>query len=56
MKKGEYGHFISKSAEPIISVHTYDSSLIRQFKILYQGSGAGLLLCFIGIHMETYSI
>jgi len=35
MKKGEYGHFISRTAQPIISVGTYDSNGMRQFKILY---------------------
>lgn len=56
MKKGEYGHFISRTAQPIISVHTYDANGMRQFKILYEGSGASLLLCLIGINMSTNKI
>ena len=56
MKRGEYGHFISKSTQPITSIHSYDLKGMRQFKILYEGSGAGLLLCLIGINMETNKI
>jgi hypothetical protein len=56
MKKGEYGHFISKSAQPIVSVSWYDTGRVRQFKILYEGGGASLLLCLIGINMDTKKI
>jgi hypothetical protein len=56
MKKGEYGHFISRSAQPVTSVHFFNASPMRHFKILYEGSGAGLLLCLIGINTETNQI
>ncbi len=56
MKKGEYGHFISRTAQPIISVHTYDTNGMRQFKILYEGSGSSLLLCLIGINLNSNKI
>ncbi len=35
MKKGEYSHFISRTSQPIVSVSTYDTNGMRQFKILY---------------------
>jgi hypothetical protein len=49
MKTGEYSHFISRTAQPIISVSFYTANLTNNYKILYDGSGGGLLLCIIGI-------
>ena len=56
MKRGEYAHFISRTLQPIVSVSTYDSFGMRQFKILYEGSGSSLLLCLIGINMSSNKI
>jgi hypothetical protein len=56
MKKGEYAHFISRTLQPIISVSTFDSFGMRQFKILYEGSGNSLLLCLIGINLSNNRI
>ena len=56
MRRGEYSHFISRTLQPIISVSTYDMGGVRQFKILYEGSGSSLLLCLIGINMSSNRI
>ena len=56
MKFGEYSHFISKTKQSIISVHAYDTNLTRQFKILYEGSGGGILMSIIGIDLNTNKI
>jgi len=49
MQNGEYSHFISRTTQPIISVSFYLANMTNNYKILYDGSGGGLLLCIIGI-------
>lgn len=51
MRVGQYSHYISRTANPIYSVHYYtkasstnSSSLTYSYKILYHGSGGGLFL------------
>lgn len=49
MQTGSYSHFISRTSQPIISVSFYALNSTNNYKILYYGSGGGLLLCIIGI-------
>jgi len=56
MITGEYSHFISKTSQPVISVSTNLSGQVRQFKILYEGSGENLLLAIISININTLLI
>jgi hypothetical protein len=49
MLNGEYRHFISLTSQPIQSVGTFKLGNTEQFKVLYSGSGGGLMLCLISI-------
>ena len=50
MLKGEYKHFISRTAQPVQSVSTFYSGDKVEFKILYNGSGGGLMMCLISVN------
>jgi hypothetical protein len=70
MLNGEYKHFInltakptsltaqsiSLTAQPIQSVATYSLGSSREYKILYSGSGGGLMLCLISIDTTNNAI
>jgi hypothetical protein len=56
MLNGEYKHFISLTAQPIQSVATYSLGTLREYKILYSGSGGGLMLCLISIDNTNNAI
>lgn len=56
MRKGEYSHFISRTENPIQSVFQSTAKGFRDYKILYEGSGGNLLMCIIGINIETKEI
>jgi len=49
MLNGNYKHFISQTVQPIQSVSTFNIGEQIQFKILYSGSGGGLMLCLISV-------
>lgn len=49
MLNGQYKHFISLTAQPIQSVGTFELGNTKQFKVLYSGSGGGLMLCLVSI-------
>jgi hypothetical protein len=51
MLNGEYKHFISLTLQPVQSVSTFQIGDQINFKILYSGSGGGLMLCLISISM-----
>lgn len=50
MLNGDYKHFISRTSQPIQSVSTFNLGSQMQFKVLYAGSGGGLMLCLISIN------
>lgn len=56
MLNGEYRHFISLTSQPIQSVATYSLGSLREYKILYSGSGGGLMLCLISIDSTNNAI
>jgi hypothetical protein len=53
MLKGEYNIFISQSPQPVQSVATYTVNNTYNYKILYLGSGGGLMMCIIALE-KTY--
>lgn len=44
IRNGQYKHFISRVSNPIYSVHYYTTGGAYSFKVLYEGSGGGLML------------
>jgi hypothetical protein len=56
MLNGEYKHFISRTAQPVVSVSYFTSGSQNQYKILYNGSGGGLMMCIITITLSNYAI
>ena len=56
MLNGEYRHFISLTSQPVQSVATYSLGSTRDYKILYSGSGGGLMLCLISIDSTNNAI
>ncbi len=50
MLLGEYRHFITKSTDKIKSVSIEAVNSQKIYKILYYGSGGGLMLCLISIN------
>jgi hypothetical protein len=56
MLNGEYKHFISMSSQPIQSVATFALGSLQEYKILYSGSGGGLMLCLISIDTSNNAI
>ena len=51
MLKGEYGHFISRVAQAVYAVSYFAVGNENQYKILYFGSGGGLMMSII-----TYTV
>jgi len=49
IRKGEYAHYISRTANPIFSIHYYEKNGVYSYKILYFGSGGGLFLCIADV-------
>lgn len=49
IRRGQYSHFISRSSNPIFSIHYYLIDRQYTYKILYQGSGGGLFLCIADV-------
>jgi hypothetical protein len=49
MLKGEYNSFISKTSQPVVSVAFYLLDGVYNYKLLYFGSGGGLMLCIISL-------
>ena len=49
MLNGDYKSYISRSLQPIISVSSYQNLSTTAFKIIYEGSGGGILMCIINI-------
>lgn len=56
MLNGDYKHFITRSPAYIKSVHLEYESLDANFRIIYFGSGGGLMLCVISINILTKAI
>lgn len=56
MLNGEYKHFISRTAQPIVSVSYFAVFGQNQYKILYNGSGGGLMMSIISIITSTNAI
>lgn len=53
MLTGEYSHFISRTAQPINAVSFFTIGTQNQYKILYYGSGGGLMMSIITISTST---
>lgn len=53
MLNGDYRHFISRSVKPVQWVGQWKSADSQEFKIIYQGSGGGLMLCYIAIDSQN---
>lgn len=50
IRTGQYGHYISRTGNPVYSVHYYISSNGNySYKILYEGSGGGIFLLITDI-------
>lgn len=49
IRVGQYSHFISRTGNPIYSVHYYVVDNRYSYKILYYGSGGGLFLCIADV-------
>lgn len=49
IRVGQYSHFISRTGNPIYSVHYYVTGDKYSYKILYYGSGGGLFLCIADV-------
>lgn len=65
LRRGEWGHFISKSANPVYSVHYRTRDDVDEFgrnyttygyKVLYEGTGGGLFLCIADVPNNTYTV
>lgn len=56
MLNGDYKHFITRSPVYIKSVSLEYESLDANFRIIYYGSGEGLMLCIISINILTKTI
>lgn len=56
MINGEYKHFISLTAQPIVSVSYFSVAGQNQYKILYNGSGGGLMMSIITINTASNAI
>lgn len=54
MLTGNYKHFITASPnKQVQSVATFTLGNLKQFKILYSGSGGGLMLCLVSVDITT---
>lgn len=49
IRTGQYSHFISRTGNPIYSVHYYITDNRYSYKVLYYGSGGGLFLCIADV-------
>lgn len=56
MLKGQYNIFISQTPQPVQSVATYSVDNTNYYKILYLGSGGGLMMCIISLEKTSGSI
>jgi hypothetical protein len=56
MLYGEYRSYISKGTQPVRSVSSFRTNGEVQFRILYNGSGGGLMLCIITIKTANNAI
>ena len=56
MMKGEYRHFISRSSQPVVSVAYFTAGIQNQYKILYSGSGGGMMMCIISISTQNNQV
>lgn len=55
VRVGQYSHFISRTGNPVYSVHYYIKDKQYSYKVLYYGSGGGLFLC-IGDVPPTFKV
>ena len=57
MLTGSYKHFITASPnKQVQSVATFTLGNLKQFKILYSGSGGGLMLCLVSVNITTNAL
>ncbi len=56
MRTGEHKHFISRTAQPVVSVSYFSSGDQNQYKILYNGSGGGVMMSIISIIRSTNKV
>lgn len=57
MLTGSYKHFITASPnKQVQSVATFTLGNLKQFKILYSGSGGGLMLCLVSVDITTNAL
>jgi hypothetical protein len=56
MLYGEYRSYISRGSQPVKSVSSFRANGEVQFRILYNGSGGGLMLCIITVKTSNNAI
>jgi diacylglycerol kinase family enzyme len=56
MLNGEYSHFINHVAQPVQAVSFFTNAGQNNYKILYSGSGGGLMMSIISITMATKAL
>jgi hypothetical protein len=56
LRSGEYRHFISRTSQPVYFAAYSQLQSWRNYEVIYQASGGGLLLCLVNYDAASLAI